>query len=117
MKTILILLIIKLMIVLMAAFAGCYHNFQPTELSVEEARGKEITSPAKCHLIDVSIVVFERGFSVGANVLTGYGVKHALAGKDATAVVSTVARPRLSYRSFSWVLWGSSQKQTGKLEI
>lgn len=79
------------MIVLIAAFAGCYHNFQPTELSVEEARGKEIVSPAKCHLMDGSVVVFDRGFVVGANVLTGYGVRYPLAGKDATTVVSTVA--------------------------
>lgn len=65
------------MIVLIVAFAGCYHNFQPTELSVEEASGKEIISPTKCHLIAGSVVVFEKGFIVGGNVLTGYGVNPA----------------------------------------
>ncbi len=79
------------MIGLMAALTGCYHNFQPTEVSVEEARGNIKMNSAKCHLLDGSIVVFKKGFSVGANVLTGHGLRYALASKDAPIAVSSVA--------------------------
>lgn len=57
-------------------FCGCYHNLQPVEINKETLSGTAIIStPTKCHVIDGSVILFDRGFNVYLDQIRGNGVR------------------------------------------
>ena len=77
-------------LILSIVYAGCYHNLQPVEINKEtDLNNLIIDSPSKCHVIDGSIIVYDKGFSVNANQILGNGVRFYFEkGKRNSAVVS-----------------------------
>lgn len=76
--------IILILICLVCIIPGCsYNNLQPSVFDMDKAGSNfEITSAAKCHLIDGSVLIFQNGFSVSNNTVRGVGERFYFSEKD-----------------------------------
>ena len=61
--------------------ASCYPNKTATLLSREEIPS-EIKSPTKVFLSDASVILFQNGFTVTQDILSGNGSRHWINGED-----------------------------------
>lgn len=71
-----------ILLIMIYPFCGCYHNFQPREVNIDnDLKNFSITSPTKCHVADGSVIIFRHGFSVSSNRILGIGERFFFTGK------------------------------------
>lgn len=80
---------------------GCsYNNLQPSVLDIDEAGSNfEISSAAKCHLIDGSVLIFQKGFIVSNNIVRGVGERFYFTEKEKISFYNNIIVESISLDS------------------